>query len=78
MLQGEAATERSLSGKYLLGQGSLAAFKFELFSCVFAVRCDKPMEELVIPVVREYFLGYTMDRLIEDLKEMLNNIQIFK
>lgn len=36
------------------------------------------MTELVTPVLREYFLCNTMDWLTEDLKGVLNNIQIFK
>lgn len=58
---------------------SLVDLEFELFSCVFAIHHDKPMKEMiVIPVLREYFLCCTAGQLIEDLKEMLNNIEIFK
>ena len=39
--------------------GSLVDLEFELFSCIFAIHHDKPMKELVIPVLREYFLCCT-------------------
>lgn len=57
---------------------SLVSLEFELFSCMFAIHHDQPMTELVTPVLREYFLCNTMDWLTEDLKGVLNNIQIFK